>query len=40
MGDPTLTKGVGEPSRCEEAAKRCTSLNWTVGPTLRKGVQI
>jgi transaldolase len=28
---------VGGPTRCEEAAKRCTELNWTVGPTLKKG---
>jgi hypothetical protein len=28
---------VGGPARCEEAAKRCTALNWTVGPTLKKG---
>ena len=28
--------GVGGPARCEEAAKRCTALNWTVGPTLTK----
>jgi hypothetical protein len=27
---------VGGPARCEEAAKRCTELNWTVGPTLKK----
>jgi membrane protein DedA with SNARE-associated domain/rhodanese-related sulfurtransferase len=25
---------VGGPARSEEAAKRCTALNWTVGPTL------
>jgi len=31
------TPGVGGPARCEEAAKRCTALNWTVGPTLNKG---
>jgi len=28
--------GVGGPARCEEAAKRCTELNWTVGPTLTR----
>src|SRR5439155_24643646 len=28
--------GVWEPSRCEETAKRCTALNWPVGPTLKK----
>jgi len=28
---------VGGPSSCEEAAKRCTALNWTVGPTFMKG---
>ena len=27
----------GGPASCEEAAKRCTALNWTVGPTLIKG---
>jgi uncharacterized protein (DUF1697 family) len=27
---------VGGPARCEEAAERCTALNWTVGPTLIK----
>src|SRR5437867_8305966 len=30
----------GGPARCEKAAKRCTALNWTVGPTLTKGVRI
>ena len=25
--------GVGEPAGSREAAKRCTELNWTVGPT-------
>src|SRR5436309_15498097 len=35
--DPSVM-GVGEPSGSEEAAKRCTLLNRTVGPTLiRKG---
>lgn len=29
-------KGVGGPATCKEAAKRCTALKWTVGPTLKK----
>ena len=29
-------RGVGGPVRCKEVAKRCTSWNWTVGPTLMK----
>jgi len=28
--------GVGGPASSEKAAKRCTALNWTVGPTLIK----
>jgi hypothetical protein len=28
--------GVEGPASCEKAAKRCTSRNWTVGPTLNK----
>jgi hypothetical protein len=28
--------GVGGPASSKEAAKRCTELNWTVGPTLIK----
>ena len=39
-GGPDANKGVGGPARCEEAAKRCTSLNWTVGPTLIKRREI
>src|SRR5207253_8132678 len=35
--DRPTAPGVGGPASCEEAAKRCTSLNWTVGPTLIKG---
>ena len=31
--------GVGGLARGEEAAKRCTLLNWTVGPTLTEGEQ-
>jgi hypothetical protein len=31
---PILARGVGGPASSEEAAKRCTELNWTVGPTL------
>jgi len=30
------SSGVGGPAGCEEAAKRRTARNWTVGPTLRK----
>jgi hypothetical protein len=26
---------VGGPASCKEAAKRCTELNWAVGPTLK-----
>jgi hypothetical protein len=26
--------GVGGPASSEEAAQRCTELNWPVGPTL------
>jgi hypothetical protein len=29
--------GVGGPTGCREAAKRCTELIRSVGPTLRKG---
>ena len=37
-GGPDANKRcVGGPASCEEAAKRCTSLTWTVGPTLIKG---
>src|SRR5262245_45969673 len=28
--------GVGGPASSEKAAKRCTALNWTVGPTLNR----
>jgi len=23
-----MNSGVGAPARCDEAAKRCTALNW------------
>jgi hypothetical protein len=32
----TLKKGVGGPDGCKEAAERCTELDRTVGPTLKK----
>jgi molybdopterin synthase sulfur carrier subunit len=34
---PSIAGGVGGPSSSKEAAKRCTELNGTVGPTLKKG---
>ena len=30
--------GVGGPAACKEAAKRCTEMKRTVGPTLSNGV--
>src|SRR5216117_99030 len=32
--------GVGGPASSKEAAKRCTELNWTVGPTRKKVVMV
>jgi hypothetical protein len=36
MSRLVIKLGVGGPSGCEKAAKRCTELNRTVGPTLKK----
>src|SRR5262249_47535661 len=35
---PMKAFGVGGPASSVEAAKRCTELNWTVGPTLKNVV--
>ena len=37
IAKPPQIKGVGGPAGSKEAAQRCTELNWTVGPTLKKG---